>query len=299
MNTEEQIERMREWFFNHFEDPAESLPYISAEGGYIPIYGPLQYTDEILFNEFSGEYDEEVIEELVEDLGDYNFWSPLPDESWYEPYEEYSTEESLTAVEMIVTVALNDLEKTSNQINAAKTLVEHSDDFYQMIFARIYAIIESFLSNFIVKYIDENFEELIMLKGEHSELRKIQIPLTAIHKAFAESDPKINIDKVSIAAFNKYYEEMLWQKNRFEDARKIYAEFGFNLSIKGTTISEHIYIRHDIVHRDGRKKGKTGDKHVISEDILLTLLKDAVEVVNTLGEQYTRKIQPKNLDLKL
>jgi len=30
-----QVEVMKDWFFRHFENPAETTPYESAEGGYI------------------------------------------------------------------------------------------------------------------------------------------------------------------------------------------------------------------------------------------------------------------------
>ncbi len=35
MSREEQIETMRAWFLENFEDPVERTPYESREGGYI------------------------------------------------------------------------------------------------------------------------------------------------------------------------------------------------------------------------------------------------------------------------
>ena len=64
-------------------NPANLLPYESREGGYIPIYGHLQDTDEILFEQFGDEFNNDIIQKLIDDLGELNQWSPLPDETWY------------------------------------------------------------------------------------------------------------------------------------------------------------------------------------------------------------------------
>lgn len=37
--TEFQIEVMRTWFFQRYQDPVHECPYISDEGGYLFIYG--------------------------------------------------------------------------------------------------------------------------------------------------------------------------------------------------------------------------------------------------------------------
>ena len=39
MSPRDQASFMRQWFSNNFEDPAQSLPYESREGGYIWIDG--------------------------------------------------------------------------------------------------------------------------------------------------------------------------------------------------------------------------------------------------------------------
>ncbi len=63
-----QIEAMRSWFFVNYEDPVESCPYDSAEGGYQYIYGGPYDAEEQLQEEFGGLVDEDTIEELASEL---------------------------------------------------------------------------------------------------------------------------------------------------------------------------------------------------------------------------------------
>ena len=66
MDANEQLKFMREWFLANYEDPANSLPYESREGGYIWIDGGPYYPHE----ELHGKFGEFVPEEVIERLGD-------------------------------------------------------------------------------------------------------------------------------------------------------------------------------------------------------------------------------------
>lgn len=48
MSREEQIETMRAWFLESYEDPVERTPYESREGGYIYIWGGPYYAHDEL-----------------------------------------------------------------------------------------------------------------------------------------------------------------------------------------------------------------------------------------------------------
>ena len=39
MDREAQIETMRQWFFELYEDPAQETPYSGSDGGYFYIHG--------------------------------------------------------------------------------------------------------------------------------------------------------------------------------------------------------------------------------------------------------------------
>ena len=78
LETGEQIEVMKAWFYENFEDPAEQTPYVSAEGGYQWIWGGPFDASEVLSSEFGEHVPEEVIEAVVAEVqadGLYD-WAP-------------------------------------------------------------------------------------------------------------------------------------------------------------------------------------------------------------------------------
>lgn len=81
LTREEIIDEIKKWFFSNFEDPVESLPYESKEGGYIYIWGgPYEPRDEIE-NEFSGIVDDDIIDEVASEMEEISWdWSGHPDD---------------------------------------------------------------------------------------------------------------------------------------------------------------------------------------------------------------------------
>lgn len=81
------IEEMTEWFHQNYEDPANRVPYESAEGGYQWIYGGPETPEEALGDNFGSVYRYDLIEQAVtkinEDSGIYD-WSPIPGADWAE-----------------------------------------------------------------------------------------------------------------------------------------------------------------------------------------------------------------------
>ena len=63
-----QLEIMRTWFMERYEDPVHSLPYDGREGGYQWIFGPPFDAEEELNDAFSGVVPDDVIEKLAREL---------------------------------------------------------------------------------------------------------------------------------------------------------------------------------------------------------------------------------------
>ena len=82
LEPEMQKEVLKAWFFRNFEDPAESTPHDSSEGGYQFIWGGPYDADEELRDEFeplgvSHEVIDEVVEEVTKD--GLFLWAPTRD----------------------------------------------------------------------------------------------------------------------------------------------------------------------------------------------------------------------------
>ncbi len=65
------------WFRQRYEDPAENMPYQSAEGGYIyPLGGPYD-ASEVLHAEFGGAVSEDLLAALAAELNEECVdWAP-------------------------------------------------------------------------------------------------------------------------------------------------------------------------------------------------------------------------------
>ncbi|GIT97912.1 SAV_2336 N-terminal domain-related protein [Sulfurovum sp. TSL1] len=77
------LEKIEEWFFQNYEDPANLLPYDSKEGGYIPIYGSLMTAEDAIINEFSGVISDDAIYEAIYRIDKEHGlmeWSPIPND---------------------------------------------------------------------------------------------------------------------------------------------------------------------------------------------------------------------------
>ena len=64
ISKENQLEVMREWFYENYEDPANSCPYESREGGYAYIYGGPYDANQELQDMFDPYVKFDYIEEL-------------------------------------------------------------------------------------------------------------------------------------------------------------------------------------------------------------------------------------------
>jgi hypothetical protein len=77
LSDEDAVEAIKGWFFENFEDPVESTPYESAEGGYIYIWGGPYETRDIIETIFTDFASEGVIDQVVEDLEEAtDVWVP-------------------------------------------------------------------------------------------------------------------------------------------------------------------------------------------------------------------------------
>lgn len=81
----EHIDEMKEWFLENYEDPANSCPYESKEGGYVYIYGGPYEAEDVLYSEFGGIYNDREIEIAAKELEDENGvieWSGIPSDDF-------------------------------------------------------------------------------------------------------------------------------------------------------------------------------------------------------------------------
>jgi hypothetical protein len=87
MSIEDAVEKIKDWFFENFEDPVHSTPYISAEGGYQYIWGGPYSARDIIENIFADAASQELIDAAIEEL-ESEGWDWVPSSNRRQPPEE-------------------------------------------------------------------------------------------------------------------------------------------------------------------------------------------------------------------
>lgn len=97
------IDNLVEWFHQNYEDPANRLPYVSAEGGYQWIYGGPYEAREVLSENFPDEA-EDVIEAAVEEIeaDGLTDWAPVATAEDYDQPDDHSPDEQISEEDLAV-----------------------------------------------------------------------------------------------------------------------------------------------------------------------------------------------------
>lgn len=97
-DQQEQIDKVVNWFFQHYEDPAVRTPYESAEGGYQYIWGGPYDAREVIYEGFS-DLPEWVVEAAVEQIERHGTeWAPIPREQDFEPVDDSQEDNEITVL---------------------------------------------------------------------------------------------------------------------------------------------------------------------------------------------------------
>jgi len=83
------VEAMVEWFFENYEDPAQSVPHDSSEGGYQYIGGGPYEARDVLFEQFDDASENDIEEAVlkIDSCGGPD-WVKISDYSFVDDYEE-------------------------------------------------------------------------------------------------------------------------------------------------------------------------------------------------------------------
>jgi RiboL-PSP-HEPN len=279
-NEETQMEAMRSWFREHFQDPVEETPYDSSEGGYIYIYGGPYDPREELDARFGDIVSEEVIEKLAYELGNESWeWEGRPGPG---DYDDYVLSTIAPPSEHIARFGAS----IENIRKLIKTPVDQAEEqfFRRMLFASVITALETYLSDRFVSSVTNNPKAL---------------------RKFVESYPRFKDEGFKLSDIFRKYEslerqtksmllgELVWHRlmsisKMFKDTFDV--DFADPEDMK--ELLRAIDIRHDLVHRSGRTKD--GDEHTITPEKIEKLIVDTdklVLLVDAQDEKFNFKAQ--------
>ncbi|MGZ8946930.1 MAG: hypothetical protein ACXW1W_16105 [Methylococcaceae bacterium] len=272
-DRDSQLKMMREWFFNHFEDPAERTPYESREGGYIWIWGGPYDAREELESKFSDVVSDDVIEELADELSsDCWEWAPTPSR---EDYDDFLVEDIalITEYHSNFSNAILDIECL------LKTKIEDSvaNCFYRLLFVNAITALETYLSDAFINTV---------------------VPNPVLMRRFIESTPEFQGEKIALSDVFKaiegieqkaksYLADVVWHNlHRVKPMYKDMLDIDFPKDIGA--IFRAIIKRHDIVHRNG--KTKSGNE-------ILIQLQDVIDIIAAV-QSFTQHIDAQLSEFK-
>ena len=133
LEQEEQVQLMLQWFYWNFEDPAQSTPYESREGGYQFIWGgPYEASDELQAR-FSGVVSYETIEITVKET-DAISWQWVPHSNRIRPEDQifHESEPTVPSVsaqdyfDSVVRPRLHEIEDSLSRFKNAPPQIGHN-----------------------------------------------------------------------------------------------------------------------------------------------------------------------------
>ncbi|QLN73739.1 hypothetical protein HV101_15540 [Citrobacter freundii] len=149
----DQLEVMRNWFYQNYEDPANACPYESREGGYTYIYGGPYDANEELQDKFGGFVKYDFIQELASELQQecYEWSGNSTNIDWYDDdlYDAFTSSD-------------NPFDKFSRTIERIKSLSngefkdEKKDHLLSLLYTNVITALETLFVELFVNAIDKD-----------------------------------------------------------------------------------------------------------------------------------------------
>ena len=273
-DREDQLDVMRQWFYERYEDPVHSCPHISSEGGYQYVYGGPYDAREELEQTFSAIVDEDVIEELAHELDkECGGWSGISD---LDDYVFRSSAESLRQDEAFWQSSLN-----IERLLEAKVEPAEHQCMLRLLYANVITALETYLSDKFISSVNADEKLLRRFVETTPEFEKRKLTLSEVFNAHESIKNEVKTHLL----------EVVW--HRLDKVEPMFRDtLGIGFPPEMGELHKALIVRHDCVHRNGRTKD--GEEHVLSESAIRELLTEADKLVRWIeagGKEPPVKIE--------
>lgn len=287
-SKEIQLESMRSWFLENYEDPANSCPYESREGGYIYIYGGPYDASEVLQEKFGGYVKDDYIQEIIDDLQEICYeWSGNSSnvEGWYDEdlYNVVTTskEPYTNFYENIAKI------RSLSTLNISKKDKSH---FLGILYTNIITALETLYVELFINSIEKDnsfFINYIQTGTGNFKASKSLILNAFKHGSIVELRERL-VKEIKEHLINSSWHSTEQVIKRYKSTFGIKVQSDWPISeIEHATI-----IRNHLIHRGG--KDKNGDPVTITEDNLNELLELSVLLCEKLYTSLNKVVDGKN-----
>lgn len=265
-----QIEAMRRWFSDRYEDPANETPYNGSEGGYQFINGgPCDPNDEIQAR-FGHVVDYELIDELIQELhaevGDQ--WAPIR--------MDYDHELSVPVMHRADPNRM--LSDRLTQIDAVLTITgtaQATQFTIQLAHGAVITALESYLWDTVAYWTTHDESTLCDFVATNRDFQAMKLPLSTIFERLKGLKHEVE----------SYLQDFVWHRL---DKVKPLMEQSLKINVPQIRdLMKEVLVRHDIVHRGGRTKG--GDPVTVSADHVRDAAEKVRAFVNSIEAAIDRR----------
>lgn len=263
-----QINAMRAWFYKNFENPVARTPYETREGGYQWIWGGPYDASEELHEEFNDLVPHDLIDELVKELNDESWqWGPAEQPEDYDDYLFTVISQQAEASSKFDRAIL-DIEKLLE--TDIPLLVQGT--FYRLLYVNVIFALETYLSDTFISAVANEKELMRKYVESAPEFKVEKFTLAEVFNARESIEAKVKSTLVDIVWHN------------FGKIKPMYKDtLGVNFPDDMGDLHRSILIRHDIVHRNGKKKD--GGDIVIATKSITDLIQAASALVRDIDAQ--------------
>ncbi|MEA3354120.1 MAG: translation initiation factor IF-2 N-terminal domain-containing protein [Campylobacterota bacterium] len=269
------IKIMESWFRENYGEPINLLPYDSKKGGYISIFGELKDPYDVLSRKYNDIFHSSYIKGLSEKLHKTSpTWSPLPKEDHYT--NEYIKEiKQVNNASNIIKIFDNSIHSIES-ISMIKIPDKNTQKYMNyMIYANIFTALETLLSDIFYFYIVRNSDYQRQFIEQYDVFKKEKVSIADLYTLHENILDRI-LQKL---------DNFLWHK--FETVIFLYDKV-FDVKINlGFFISKRD-IRHDIVHRNGKKQ--TINTDIEYNNVTDIDVKDMISEVVKVKDQVVNKL---------
>lgn len=265
---------MREWFYENYRNPVDCCPHDSGEGGYQFLWG--QYdAEEELRQEFEDVAQLDAIKELGKELWNISAeWSGQDDPP--EDIDDYYFESLARS-----SGHLGEFEKSILDVHlltAVSVEGSHQQCLTRLLYVNVITALEAYLSDFFSSAITQHSELKRRFVETNPDFRGQKMALSEVYGAWENLDAKVKETLVDI----------VWHH-----LAKVKPMFLSVLGVKFPDDMDGLFkavqVRHDIVHRNGKKKD--GGEHALENKDVDGLIAMAETLVKHIEGEWA-KVRP-------
>lgn len=242
--TESQIiEAMKRWFLDRYEDPANETPWDGEDKEYVFVWGGPYHPSEELYGRFGEIVDSGLIEELVHELLlDVGYdWAPIQHEGY--DYDDYYVSHLIVTNRNDPYKFLNErIEEIFELLKASNVGGRNEMLLHQMAHSSLIAALEAYLADTVSYWVVKDGRALRRFISTNKDFQNLSLTVAELFERLDSLDTEVK----------KYLVDFVW--HRLDKVKPMLIS-GLEITVPeiGALLKE-ILIRHDIVHRAGRRQ---------------------------------------------